>query len=144
MADAGLVDKVVMDVLAADATLAALCPDGVFWALAAPHQPTPTAYVIVALVDHSERPALNGETLYERTIYLVKAVMLTPGGADPGGAALRIHELLHGVELDLSPAGYAAMLSRQLERVRYTELDALNKLRWQHVGGQYEVWSYPA
>ena len=141
MADPSLVDAAVMAHLANDAALMALCPDGVFWGL--PPQKA-RASVVVALLDHSERPALESQTLFERSIYLVKAVVLMTDGAWPAGAALRIHELLHHAELDLTAAGYTAMVLKRIERVRLPpEVDPANKARWQHEGGQYELVSYP-
>lgn len=132
-----------MEHLANDAALMALCPDGVYWG--AP-QPGCTAFVIVALFDGTERPGLSGTTLYERTVYLVKAVMLSQGGSEARQAAARIHALLQNAELDLSAAGYQSMLCRRIEPLRLPpEFDPDEKsARWQHVGGQYEVWSYPA
>jgi hypothetical protein len=146
MADAGLVDAAVMARLANDATLAALCPDGVYWGAAPPRQPPATAFVIVAQLHHAQRPALDSATLYEQTLYLVKAVMLTPSAAPPRQAAQRIDALLHNADLDLAPAGYAAIACRRIERVHTPpEIDPLDiSARWQHVGGQYELWSYPS
>lgn len=141
MADARLVDSALMTLLSGDAVLMTLCPDGVWWGV--PPQGA-TKAVVVALIDHSERPALGGATLYERSVYLVKAVLLMVDGATPQGAAARIHELLHGAVPDLSAAGYTAMDLRRIERLRLPpEIDAANKARWQHEGGQYELMSYP-
>ena len=135
-------DAALLGVLANDATLATLCPDGVFWDLA-PHGAR--AFVVASLMDGSETPALDGQTLYERTTYLVKAVVLTSGGTVTRDAAARIHDLLQHVDLDLTAAGYVGMAIRRIEPLRYTELDPVEKsARWQHRGGQYEVWSYPS
>jgi hypothetical protein len=143
MADSGLVDAAVMEVLANDSALAALCPDGVYWGIRPGGSPAPGAFVIVALFDHREQPALAGDTLYERTNYLVKAVVFGTSKTPARQAAARIHELLHGAVLDLAPAGYTAMDMRRLDRVAYLEIDQMNKAPWHHHGGQYEVWSYP-
>jgi hypothetical protein len=99
--------------------------------------------VIVALFDHREQPALAGETLYERTNYLVKAVVFATSKTPARQAAARIHVLLHGVILDLSAAGYEAMDLRRIDRVAYPEIDLVNKATWHHHGGQYELMSYP-
>ena len=142
MADRSLVDAALLELLANDAALKVLCPDGVYWDLA-PHGAR--AFVVAALLDGSETPALDRQTLYERTVYLVKAVVLASGGTVTRDAAARIHQLLHQAELDLTAAGYAAMVLRRLEPVRFTEIDPVDKsARWQHRGGQYELWSYPA
>jgi len=143
MADSGLVDAAVMEVLANDSALAALCPDGVYWGIRPGGSPAPGAFVIVLLFDHREQPALAGDTLYERTNYLIKAVVFGTSKTPARQAAARIHELLHGAELDLTPAGYTAMDCRRLDRVAYPEIDQMNKATWHHHGGQYEVWSYP-
>jgi len=140
MADAGLVDAALMEVLANDATLTALCPDGVFWGRAPAGA---TAFVIAALFDHTETPALAGDTLYERTVYLVKAVVLSASKTPSRTAAARIHALLHGAVLDLTAAGYVAMACRRVERVAYPELDPVNSSTWHHGGGQYAVMAYP-
>jgi hypothetical protein len=140
MSDAGLVDAVVMEVLANDATLTALCPDGVFWGRAPAGA---TRFVITALFDHTERPALARDTLYETTVYLVKAVILDSSKTPSRTAAARIHTLLHGVDLDLTAAGYVAMDCRRMERVAYPEIDPANAATWHHSGGQYALVSYP-
>jgi hypothetical protein len=140
MSDSGLVDAAVMEVLANDATLTALCPDGVFWGRAPAGA---TAFVIAALIDHSEQPALDRQTLYETTVYLVKAVILNASKTPSRTAAARIHVLLHGAQLDLAPAGYQVMACQRLERVAYPELDPINAVTWHHGGGQYAVMSYP-
>lgn len=144
MADTGLVDAALMEVLANDAALAALCPGGVYWGLRPPpDELVHTAFVIVLLFDHAEEPGLSGITLYERTTYLVKAVILSKSRTPTRQAAARIHALLHGQMLDLTPAGYVAMDLRRVERVAYTELDPANKAIWHHGGGQYESMHYP-
>ena len=141
MSDAGLVDAALIEVLANDAALTALCPDGVFWGRAPAGA---LAFVITALVDHTERPALAGDTLYEDTVYLVKAVVQASSKTPSRQAAARIQVLLHGVPLDLAAAGYVSMVCRRLERVAYVEIDPVNAATWQHAGGQYVVMSYPA
>ena len=58
-------------------------------------------------------------------------------------AAARIHALLHHAELDLTAAGYTAMLCHCIEPLRLPEVDRITNATWQHEGGQYELWSYP-
>ena len=82
-------------------------PTASIWDLA-PHGAR--AFVVASLLDGTETPALDRQTLYERTVYLVKAVVLTSGGTVTRDAAARIHELLQHAELDLTAAGYAAMV----------------------------------
>lgn len=143
MPDASLVDAAVVTVLANDATLHGLCPDGVFWDLA---NPGATRFVVVSLFDHQDETGLDDADLAERTVYLVKAVALIAGGTLVRDAAARIHELLHRAPaLDLSATGYELMAMRRVHRVRYTETDPVEKSsRWQHRGGQYELWTSPA
>jgi hypothetical protein len=141
--DTGLVDAAVVERLANDGVLATLCPDGVYWGIRPGGSPAPGAFVIVALFDHREQPGLDSDTLYERTNYLVKAVVYGTSKTPARLAAARIHELLHGTLLDLSAAGYTAMDFRRLDRVAYPEIDLVNKATWHHHGGQYELMSYP-
>jgi len=143
MADTGLVDAALMELLANDAALGALCPGGVYWGIRPPPDEGLTAFVIVMLFDHNEEPGLSGITLYERTTYLVKAVIMAKSRTPTRQAAARIHELLQGVILDLTPAGYVAMDLHRVDRVAYPELDPANKAVWHHGGGQYELMHYP-
>jgi len=141
MADASLVDAALLEVLANDPTLAALCPDGAFWDLAPAGA---RAFVVASLMDAADVPALDSQTLYERAVYVVKAVVLASGGTVTRDAAARIHALLEHATLDLTAAGYGDMVLHRIERLRYTELDPVEKsARWQHRGGQYELVSYP-
>ena len=142
MADWSLVDAALLEVLRADLVLAALCPGGVWWDLAPAGGPR--AFVVASLADGTVTPALDRDTLFESTVYVVKAIVYGGGETTIAGAARRIDELLHDAELDLAPAGYAAMALRRVEPLRYTELDPVDKsARWQHRGGQYELVSYP-
>lgn len=143
MSDAGLVDAAVMELLANDAALAALCPDGVYWDVRPPGLPAPTAFVIVSHFTHTETPGLAGSTLYERAVYWVVARILSTSTAEARQAAARIHELLHGTILDLTAAGYTAMHCARLDRRHDTDVDPVNKVTWQYHGGQYELTSYP-
>lgn len=141
MSDSGLVDAAVMEVLANDAALMALCPGGVYWGVRG--SPDATAFVIVDLLDHAETPDFGG-TLYEQTFYLVRATMLADSRVPIRQAAARIHQLLHRADLDLADAGYAAMHCRRIKRVALKpEFDPANKQIWFYGGGQYELTLYP-
>jgi hypothetical protein len=140
MSDAGLVDAAVMEVLANDAALTALCPGGVFYGVAPQRA---TAWVRVTLFDSSAAPALAGDTLYEQFVYVITAVILDASKTPGRLAAARIHALLHGAVLDLSAAGYVAMTCRRERRVAYPEIDPVNAATWRHTGGQYVVMTYP-
>jgi len=141
MADSGLVDAAVMELLANDAELSALCPDGVYWGVR--NRQGGRAFVIVGLGDHTEKQGLAGITLYERTVYTVRATIHTNSRAQPRQAAARIHALLHGALLDLTAAGYVAMNMRRVERIALPDADPANSALWYHTGGQYELVHYP-
>ena len=146
MADSGLVDAAVMELLANDATLSALCPDGVYWNIRPPRvppNPPASAFVIVALFDHIEQPGLGGITLWERTTYLVISRILAQSRTQARQAAARIQALLHGALPDLTAAGYTAMDFRRIDRVTLTEVDPINSATWHHFGGRYELMHYP-
>ena len=140
MADSGLVDAAVIELLANDAQLTALCPDGVYWGV----RPIPggRSFVIVSLFDYIPRPGLADVTLTERTIYLAKAVIQATSRTPARQAAARIHALLQWAVLDLADAGHTAMQCRLIDRVAYPETDAANNAIWHHAGGQYEVTHY--
>ena len=142
MADAGLVDAAVVELLANDSQLAALCPDGVWWGVRRPEGGT--AFVIVMLFDAPDPfRGLADATLYERSIYLVRATVQGTVRTPARQAAARIHDLLHGALPDLSAAGHTAMDCHRVDRIAYVEDDATNKAIWQHCGGQYELMHYP-
>jgi hypothetical protein len=143
MADVGLVDAAVMELLANDAALAALCPDGVYWDIRPSGMPAPVAFVIVSHFDYRVEPGLADVTLYERIIYWVVARVMSTSKTPARQAAARIHTLLQGTLLDLSMAGYTAMHCARVDRRAYTEIDPINKATWHHHGGQYELMSYP-
>lgn len=144
MSDIGLVDAAVVEVLANDAALTALCPDGVFWDIRPSGAPAPQAFVIVSHFDYRAEPGLNDDTLYERMLYWVVARVLSTSKTPARLAAARIHELLDGAILDLTAAGYTAMACARVDRRAYTEVDPANKSTWHHHGAQYELWSYPS
>lgn len=142
-ADAGLVDAAVIERLASDAVLSALCPDGVYWDLRPGGSPSPGRFVIVSLFDFRAVPGLSNRVLYERAVYWVVARMADTSRAPARQAAARINELLDRYLLDLTPAGYTAMHTERIDRRADTEADPLNKTLWHHHGGQYELTSYP-
>ena len=143
MADIGLVDAAVIEVLANDAALTALCPDGVYWDIRPSGSPAPGAFVIVSHFDYRTEPGLADTTLYERMLYWVVARIASTSKTPARQAAARIHELLHGTILDLTAAGYTAMALTRIDRRAYTEIDPANKATWHHHGAQYELFSYP-
>jgi len=143
MSDIGLVDAALMEVLANDAALTALCPGGVYWDIRPPGEPAPTAYIVVSHFDYSAEPGLGGTTLYETILYWVRATVLGSSRTTARLANARIYALLQGTLLDLTAAGYVAMSCTRVDHRPYVEVDPVNKSLWQHHGSQYEVISYP-
>lgn len=140
MPDSSEVDDAVLDYLAEDETLAALLPDGVAWDLALQNA---TAFVIVSQLAHEDNHVQGGvAACIERFRYLVKAVHKSSSGLTTKDAARRIQELLNAAT-SLAIPGYVVMRIDRAERVRYTEVDQTTLARWQHRGGQYDVWVTP-
>lgn len=139
--DSSEVDSAVVALLTNDDELAALMPDGVSFDVSLKGA---SRFVIVSQLAHEETRMFGG-TAWEVFTYLVKAVARNSSGASAEGnvrrAAARIHELLEGAVLTVT--GYQVMLCKRLERVRFTEVDEDNDARWQHRGGQYELWASP-
>jgi hypothetical protein len=143
MADAGLVDAAVVEVLANDAALAALCPHGVYWDLRPATSPPATAFVIVSHFDYRATPGLDDVTLYERMLYWVVARIAGTSKVQARQAAARIHALLQGTLLDLSAAGYTPMQCSRVDRRADSDRDPVDKSTWHYHGGLYELMSYP-
>lgn len=139
MADSSEVDAALLARLASDSELAALLPDGVWFDVAAPGA---TQFVLVAQLSHEDEPMLDGGTAFETYLYLVKAVSPGKSGADTvKPAAAKINALLENAVLQ--PSGYSDMRCARVERVRYSELDEINDVRWHHRGGHYEIMVSP-
>lgn len=139
--DTSEIDAGLMRYLAADPALSALALDGVWWQIAPPGA---TSFVVVDQLDSTDYDVLGGR-LWERLVYLVQFVQRekTAGSSDPGAAALRIYQLLQDyTDLDVG-SHYVVRLLRRIERIRYTEIDEVTDRRWQHRGGQYEVFAAP-
>src|SRR6478609_6818172 len=115
MADSSAIDNALMAKLGADATLLAICTNGVYWDEAPPGS---TKFVIVSLVDEVDEPTFGGRA-YEDALYLVKAVALSTAGANMQTAAARIDALLEDQTLTVS--GYTHMVMHRESRVRMTE-----------------------
>jgi hypothetical protein len=140
VADVAAVDAAVIATLAADATLTALLPDGVYLDLAPSNK---TRFVIVQHQTHEDVEAFGGTAHYETFRYRVTARVLESTGVNANTAAARIHALLHGQTL--TPiAGYTHMATIRVERVKFPEVDAIdNDIRWQIAGGDYDVFVSP-
>ena len=138
MPDSSAIDAAVIQRLSSDATLTSLMPDGVYWDIA-PHGKN--RFVKVSLVIHEDEAMLQGDA-YERVTYRVLAVELATSGSNSIAAAARINTLLHNATFAVT--GYGLMACHRIERHRVTEADEENAdVRWQHRGGDYEVWVSP-
>ena len=138
MADPSAVDDAIIAKLVNDSTLMAILTDGV-WVDAA--KVGAQRFAIVSLITHEDGYSF-GASAFERSTYLVKAVTLGASGADVKTAAARIQTLLQDVMLTIT--GYAHSLTNRIERVRYTEVDEVDRsIRWQHRGARYEVFVSP-
>lgn len=137
MPDSSAVDNALVAKLSGDATLMGLIPGGVFFDYSPANV---TQVVIVSQLAHEDAYQFRGSA-WERFVYVVKAVALSTSGANVASAAARIHTLLQDGTLTIT--GYGLMVMQRLERVRYTEVDQDNDQRWQHRGGQYEVFVSP-
>lgn len=134
MPDSSDIDQALIARLNGDATLLALMPDNVYWDEAPPKS---TRFVIVSLITEADVPKFGGRS-HEDALYLVKAVALSTVNANMKAAAARIDALLDGQTLTVT--GYSPMLLQREERIRITEVDAVDPdIRWQHRGGHYRV-----
>jgi hypothetical protein len=139
MASASAVDTAVLAVLKSDTALAALLPDGVWIGTAGRDS---RRFVLVQQLDHID-DAMFGGTAYERFVYLVRAFALATDAVVVSGGADRIHALLH--RQPLSVTGYTHMGTLRIgHQGDDPELDPVDTdLRFQHRGGQYEVFVSP-
>lgn len=132
--NASAVEKALIGKLAADATLAGLLPDGVFYDVAPINS---TKFTLVSISTSRGAPELQDGDSFRAFVYLVKAVVLGSSKDPITAADKRIHELLDHGSLDLPDAGGSLMALRWVDRVRYTEMIAAET--WQHRGGRFEV-----
>lgn len=141
MPDGQDVDNALIAKLGADATLLALCPNGVYMDQSPPGM---TRVVVVSLADHHDEPMLGG-TAFEDAVYSVEAQLLsttTNANANSKAAAARIDALLHFGTL--TAAGFSQMAMRRESRTRTTERDdADNSILWYRRGGRYQVVMSP-
>ena len=137
VADSSDLDNAIIAKLGADATLLAICTNGVYWGESPSNS---TRFVIVSLAEEEDVQMFGGRA-FESALYLVKAVMSWKEGEVAGnikGAAARIDALLDQQPLTVS--GYSVTIVRREGRERQTEVDAVDgSLRWFHRGGLYRV-----
>jgi hypothetical protein len=141
VANVAAVDAALVAVLAADAALTALVPDGVYLDVAPAAKPPKTRFVIVQLQTHTDTEGFRAP-IYEECRYRITARILSPTAADADAAAYRIHTLLETTVLAV--AGYTHMATLRADRVRVLDVDAIDPdIRWQVSGGDYEVFVSP-
>lgn len=134
MSDSSDVDAALTAKLIGDATLMAIATDGAYFDEAPQGK---TKFLILSLVEEHDEPMFNARA-FEDATYLVKAVVQGTSGADVKTAAARIDALLDGQPLTVP--GYKLMTMQRTGRVRFTEVDEVDRsIRWQHRGGHYQV-----
>jgi len=132
--DSSAIDDALLAVLAGDATLSGLLPDGV-WFDQAPANAR--QFVLVSLF-HAADQGTFGQRAIEDALYLVKAVSFNTSPATVLAAAARIDAVLEDVALTV--AGMTSMAVYREQRIRYPEVDAIDpSILWQHCGGHYRV-----
>jgi len=138
VANVAAVDVALVAVLANDAALMALLPDGVWLDVG---KDDATRFAIVQHQSHVDEEGFRAP-LYEEFRYRVTARVLDKAVTAADAAAYRIHELLEDQVLTVT--GYTHMATLRVERIKTTEIDAIdNNIRWQIVGGDYEVFVSP-
>jgi hypothetical protein len=142
VANVAAVDAAIIAALAADATLTALVPDGVWLTTAPASRPPRTGFVIVQNQTHEDTEAFRAP-LYETFQYRVTAWVLSKTPAPANAAAYRIHQLLEDTVLPM--AGYTHMSTLRVDRVGPdVQIDPIdNDSRWQIAGADYEVFASP-
>ena len=137
--DTGTVDAAVIAVLAADAALTALCPDGVWYGVAGQGA---KAFVLVDRAQHEIDHNVFGDAdvLGESFVFEVTAVIPETSPEKARQAGARIRALLDGNDT-LAPAGFALQKPVvEIVSVHYPEPDPNNPDRVvQHWGGHYDV-----
>jgi hypothetical protein len=133
------IDAALIGLLQADAQLAALCPDGVFYDVGPPNV---TRFVTVSLIDPVDLEVYDGRAL-EDNLYQVKAVGLSTAltVAQTKAAAYRIDQVLHDQALTIPGyVGAVVFRDRTRSRIRYDETNPQDpSLRFHHGGGWYRV-----
>jgi len=132
------IDRALVAVLTADATLAGLMPDGVFFDDA---PDTATAAVIIS-VDSSRDEEMYGEDpAWEEIFYRVEALELAVSGATASQAGDRIRAILDGQRFPIE--GYVLMDAKRVRPIRRSNPDDTDRSRrWHRRGGMYRVWAH--
>lgn len=137
MPDSATIDNAVLTKLSADATLLALCPNGVYFDEAPGGM---TQFVIVSLVDEADVQQVGGRS-YEDALFQVEARLqskMANANANCRAAAARIDVLLE--DATITAAGYSWMRLHRESRIRLIEVDEVDSsIRWYRRGGNYRV-----
>jgi hypothetical protein len=132
------VDAAILAMLAADAELAALMNDGVWFGVAPPGS---TRFVRVSQAAHTDEYVFNAPAS-ERVVYAVEAIEQSTTADRALDAAARIYAVLHDVPI--VAAGYAWMNTQRHGRIHDPVIDPSDSAKiWQHCGGYYEVMIQP-
>lgn len=143
--DSSDLDNALVAKLSSDPELLGLMPNGVYFSLAPEKS---TQYVLVSLAESQDEPMFGGRA-FETYVYAVKAVELsTVATRNIKAAAGRIDAILDppppAPPLALTIPGYSLKLSRRRDRIRYEEIDEVDRsIRWSHRGAEYVVWVSP-
>lgn len=133
------VTRALMSALQGDSVLAGLAPGGVQWGVA-PEMIAPKRTVIVSM-QTAPRVLEQGGVAHLTTRYQVKVVDPATSWASAATAYERIEALLENASLTIQ--GHACMAVHAVDEFSYIERTDAGGV-WQHVGGDYEVWSDPS
>jgi hypothetical protein len=132
-------DEAIRLVLASDAALTALMPDGVYFDAAPPGL---KHFVVLALVSEEDTATFEAGRTIEDALYRIQAVALDTSADTAAAAADRIDALLEDVALVV--ADYSWMTTHREGRVRGTPEDPVDpSVHWQVIGGNYRVQMAP-
>jgi hypothetical protein len=138
VANVAAVEAAILTVLSADAALTALLPHGVWLDIG---KKGSTRFAVVQHQTHVDEEGFRAP-LYEEFRYRITARVLDLATTAADAAAYRIHELLEDQVLTIT--GYTHMSTLRVERIKTTEVDAIdNDIRWQIAGGDYEIHVSP-
>lgn len=135
MADSSDILNAVVTKLGADATLLALCPNGVY---ADEGPPGATRLVIVSLADAEDVQMFGGRAIEDELVHVEAQMLSTVAGANIKAAAARIEVLLENQPLTV--AGYTHMAMFRESPIREAERDDADaSILWYRRGGRYRV-----
>jgi hypothetical protein len=132
--NAATITTAILQTLQGDPALAALLPDGAWFAEAPPGS---TQFVIVQLISAANVPMFGGPA-FKDCVYLVEARALMSAGVDVNAAYARIVDLFTDTPLAID--GYGTALIQFEEDVEMVEVDDVDpSIRWSRCGGHLHV-----